>query len=167
MEQIVGGARPMSAGEGAGVHPRFIDGYLAYLLAQASSRISREFHREVTAAGLSVTEWRVLASLAGSDGESISALSQLALTKQPTLSKVVQRMEADGLVERTRVRSDRRQTVVRTTSKGRSLAAMLCERALRHQQAVLGPFGADNARMLLAMLRELLALHPPSPPDDE
>lgn len=152
--------------DGAAGDGRFIDGYLAYLLAQASSRVSREFHREVTAAGLSVTEWRVLASLAGSDGETISALSQLALTKQPTLSKVVQRMEADGLVERTGVRSDRRQTVVRTTLKGRRLASMLCERALRHQQAVLGPFGADNARRLLAMLRELLALHPPSPPDD-
>ena len=170
MEQIAGGPRGISDRDAsvdeAAEHQRFIDGYLAYLLAQASSRISREFHREVTAAGLSVTEWRVLASLAGSDGESISALSQLALTKQPTLSKVVQRMEADGLVERTRVRSDRRQTVVRATPKGRRLASMLCERALRHQQAVLGPFGADNARMLLAMLRELLALHPPSPPQD-
>ena len=89
---------------------RFIDGYLAYLLAQASSRISREFHLEVEAAGLSVTEWRVLASLFGSDGERIGALAQRALTKQPTLSKVVQRMEADGLVERNGARKDRRHT---------------------------------------------------------
>lgn len=140
---------------------RFIDGYLAYLLAQASSRISHEFHREVNAAGLSVTEWRVLASLAGSGGESIGSLSQLALTKQPTLSKVVQRMENDGLVARTRVRTDRRQTVVRLTPKGLRLTETLRERARRHQNAVLEPFGADNARMLLAMLRELLALHPP------
>lgn len=140
---------------------RFIDGYLAYLLAQASSRISHEFHREVNTSGLSVTEWRVLASLAGSTGESIGALSQLALTKQPTLSKVVQRMENDGLVARTRVRTDRRQTVVRLTPKGVRLTETLRERAQRHQDAVLQPFGADNARMLLAMLRELLTLHPP------
>lgn len=141
---------------------RFIDDYLAYLLAQASNRISHEFHREVTAAGLSVTEWRVLASLAGSDGETIGNLSVLALTKQPTLSRVVQRMESDGLVERTRVRADRRQTVVRVTGKGRELGAALCERALRHQRAVLAPFGEDRAQMLLTMLRELLALHPPA-----
>jgi MarR family transcriptional regulator, organic hydroperoxide resistance regulator len=139
---------------------RFIDGYLAYLLAQTSSRISREFHREVGAAGLSVSEWRVLASLAGSDGESIGALAQLALTKQPTLSKVVQRMEADGLVERMGVRSDRRQTVVRLTRQGRRVAATLCERALRHQRAVLEPFGGDNAALLIRMLKELLTLHP-------
>ena len=91
---------------------RFVDGYLAYLLAQASQRISAEFHLQVRAAGLSVTEWRVLASLEGSAGETIGTLAVLAITKQPTLSKVVQRMEADGLVERTGVRADRRQTRV-------------------------------------------------------
>lgn len=156
-----------SAGDAGGERARFVDGYLAYLLAQASSRISHEFHREVGAAGLSVTEWRVLASLAGSDGESIGVLSQLALTKQPTLSKVVQRMEADRLVERTRVRADRRQTVVRLTGEGRRVAATLCERALRHQQAVLEPFGHENAALLIAMLKELLALHPAVAPTDE
>ncbi len=139
---------------------RFVDDYLAFLLAQASSRISREFHREVNAAGLSVTEWRVLASLEGSAGESIGVLSQLALTKQPTLSRVVQRMEAEGLVTRARVRSDRRQTVVRITPRGHRLTAALRARALQHQAAVLEPFGADNAEMLLGMLRQLLALHP-------
>ncbi|CAL94552.1 MarR family winged helix-turn-helix transcriptional regulator [Azoarcus olearius] len=152
---------PEAAAIATGSGERFIDGYLAYLLAQASSRISHEFHREVNEAGLSVTEWRVLASLSGSAGESIGSLSQLALTKQPTLSKVVQRMEQEGLVSRTRVKADRRQTVVVLTPKGLRLTEGLRERALQHQAAVLQPFGADNARMLLGMLRELLTLHPP------
>lgn len=140
---------------------RFIDGYLAYLLAQASSRVSREFHREVEATGLSVTEWRVLASLAGSEGESIGALSQLALTKQPTLSKVVQRMERDGLVTRSGIRKDRRQTLVSIAPRGLSLTEPLLARAMQHQAAVLEPFGQGNGEMLVDMLRQLLALHPP------
>ncbi len=69
---------------GAGAQgARFVDGYLAYLLAQASQRISAEFHLQVKAAGLSVTEWRVLASLQGSAGETIGTLAVLAITKQP------------------------------------------------------------------------------------
>lgn len=140
---------------------RFVDHYLAYLLAQASSRISREFHHEVQAAGLSVTEWRVLASLEGSEGESIGVLCQLTLTKQPTLSRVVLRMEAEGLVNRTRVRADRRQTVVRITAKGHRVTEALRARAIAHQQRVLEPFGQDKAALLIAMLKDLLALHPP------
>ena len=140
---------------------RFVDDYLAYLLAQASQRISAEFHQQVKAAGLSVTEWRVLASLEGSAGETIGDLAVLAITKQPTLSKVVQRMETEGLVTRTEVRADRRQTRVVITTKGRHLIAALCEQAMQHQKAVLAPFGEDQAVMLIDMLRRLMAEHVP------
>jgi len=144
----------------------FVDGYLAYLLAQASQRISAEFHLQVKAAGLSVTEWRVLASLQGSAGETIGSLAILAITKQPTLSKVVQRMEADGLVARTGVRADRRQTRVCITAKGSNLIAGLCEQALQHQKAVLAPFGEEKAAMLIEMLGVLMTEHVPLDPLD-
>ncbi|MFY3161071.1 MarR family winged helix-turn-helix transcriptional regulator [Achromobacter xylosoxidans] len=140
---------------------RFVDDYLAYLLAQASQRISAEFHQQVKAAGLSVTEWRVLASLEGSAGETIGDLAVLAITKQPTLSKVVQRMEAEGLVARNGVRADRRQTRVCITTKGRNLIAALCEQAKQHQKAVLAPFGEEKAALLIDMLRVLMTEHVP------
>ncbi|MCY1525239.1 homoprotocatechuate degradation operon regulator, HpaR [compost metagenome] len=140
---------------------RFVDGYLAYLLAQASQRISAEFHLQVKAAGLSVTQWRVLASLQGSAGETIGTLAVLAITKQPTLSKVVQRMEAEGLVARTGVRADRRQTRVCITTKGSNLIAGLCDQALQHQKAVLAPFGEERAALLIEMLDVLMTEHVP------
>lgn len=147
--------------------PRFVDGYLAYLLAQASQRISAEFHVQVNAAGLSITEWRVLASLEGSQGETIGSLAVLAITKQPTLSKVVQRMEAEGLVTRNGVRADRRQTQVRITTKGHKLIAALCERSLQHQKLVLEPFGEEKAALLIEMLRTLMADHIPMQDDEQ
>ena len=146
--------------------PRFVDNYLAYLLAQASHRISAEFHRQANEAGISVTEWRVLASLEGSPGETIGSLAALALTKQPTLSKVVQRLEADGLVVRAGVRSDRRQTRVRITPKGHALVGSLCSAALEHQDAVLRPFGHERAAQLMEMLRALMGT-PLEPAEDE
>lgn len=138
---------------------RFVDEYLAYLLAQASHRISADFHLQVNAAGLSVTEWRVLASLMGSPGETIGSLAHLAITKQPTLSKVVQRMENDGWVERAGVRADRRQTEVRITAAGRRLVSGLCDQALAHQREVLASFGAERAESLIEMLRTLMHWH--------
>ena len=50
---------------------QFVDDYLPALLAQASHLISGEFHRIVTAKGFTVSEWRVLASLAGAEPMSI------------------------------------------------------------------------------------------------
>lgn len=137
---------------------RFVDEYLAFLLAQASHRVSGVFHHAVEGAGLSVTEWRVLASLSGSAGETIGALSELTLTKQPTLSKIIQRMERQGLVERRAAALDRRQTLVAMTPAGRALAARCVQRALQHQSRVLRPLGARNARTLIRVLRQLIDL---------
>lgn len=146
-------------GEDSSKPVRFIEGYLGFLLAHVSNRVSREFHREVELAGLSVTEWRVLASLIGSEGETIGNLSELTLTKQPTLSKVVQRMERDNLVIRRTIHSDRRQTIVCITPRGEALSGSLQQRAVQHQAAVLGPFGEDRAKLLIQMLHQLLALY--------
>lgn len=142
--------------------PRFIDNYLPYLLAQASHRISAEFHLRVSAAGLSVTEWRVLASLMGSAGETVGSLAYLAITKQPTLSKVVQRMEADGWVERVGVRADRRQTRVCITAAGRRLVERLCDQAMAHQREVLASFDEGHSAALIHMLKTLIQWQEPA-----
>ena len=146
------------AGAQAAAPPRFIDDYLAYLLAQASRRVSGQFHGEVQMGGLSVTEWRVLAGLSGVPHESVGALSEITLTKQPTLSKIIQRMERQGLVRRSDTPVDRRQTLVALTPKGQALAADYVQRALQHQQRVLQPLGARNASTLMRVLRQLIDL---------
>ena len=146
------------AGAQAAAPPRFIDDYLAYLLAQASRRVSGPFHGEVQMGGLTVTEWRVLAGLSGVPHESVGALSEITLTKQPTLSKIIQRMERQGLVRRSDTPVDRRQTLVTLTPKGHALAAGYVQRAMQHQQRVLQPLGARNASTLMRVLRQLIDL---------
>lgn len=138
---------------------RFLDEYLPYWLAQASYWISSEFHREVAAAGLTVAEWRVLASLHGSAGETIGTLCRLALLKQPTLSKLVQRLEAEDLVARRDTDDDRRQTIVTSTAKGRARVAALIDKAGAHQREVLKPFGDSNSRELIRTLKDLVRQH--------
>lgn len=146
--------------------PRFVENYLAFLLAQASHRISAEFHRQVEAMGLTVTEWRVLSSLSDSQGETVGQLAFLTMTKQPTLSKLLQRLERDGLVQRIREKDDRRQTRVILTARGQALASDLCARALAHQQEVLAPLNAAQSEALLDALQVLLKTGQVGPTDE-
>ena len=74
--------------------PGFVDDYLAYLLARASHLISSEFHAVVEASGLSLMEWRVMASLSGKEALSINELADIVLAKQPTVTKLVGRMQS-------------------------------------------------------------------------
>jgi DNA-binding MarR family transcriptional regulator len=134
----------------------FVDTYLAALLAQASHRISSEFHRVVRAQGLSVSEWRVLASLAEGHPVSTSRLAELAIMKTPTTSRLLDRMQARGQITRMVDESDRRVTLVRITPKGQRTVSRLIERAREHEAKVLAPFGLERADALKTSLRTLI-----------
>lgn len=142
---------------------QFVDDYLPALLAQASRLISGEFHLVVTAQGFTVSEWRVLASLAGSEPVNIGQLAEITTMKQPTVTRVLDRMQARGLIERRPNEADRRVTLVRITAAGTRLVSKLIPLALQHERRVLEPFGQQRAEDLKATLRKLIELHRDAP----
>jgi DNA-binding MarR family transcriptional regulator len=142
---------------------QFVDDYLPALLAQASRLISGEFHLVVTAQGFTVSEWRVLASLAGSEPVNIGQLAEITTMKQPTVTRVLDRMQARGLIERLPNDADRRITLVRITAAGTRLVSKLIPLALQHERRVLEPFGQQRAEDLKTTLRKLIELHRDAP----
>jgi DNA-binding MarR family transcriptional regulator len=143
----------------------FVDDYLPALLAQASHLISGEFHRVVTANGFTVSEWRVLATLAGNEPMSIGRIAQITTVKQPTVTRLLDRMEASGHVARLEKDGDRRITLVRITPAGSRMVARLIPLAREHEQRVLEPFGLQLAEDLKSTLRQLIELHRTTGPD--
>ena len=137
----------------------FVDDYLAYLLARASHLISSEFHAVVEASGLSLMEWRVMAGLSGKDSLSIQELADIVLAKQPTVTKLVGRMQEAGWVLRCDAAHDRRQSLVSLTAAGQRKVKGLLQQARLHEQRVMADFGPDQAEQLKGILQRLIALH--------
>ncbi len=143
----------------------FVEDYLPALLAQASQLISGEFHAVVSARGITVSEWRVLASLAGSEPVSIGSLAQVTTMKQPTVTRVLDRMEAKGHVQRLQHDGDRRVTLVRITPAGARVVSRLIPLARQHEQRILEPFGLERAEALKSTLRSIVEWHRDMVPD--
>ena len=133
-----------------------VDDYLSYLLARAGHVVASGFHLEVRAAGLTVLEWRVLATLADGLAHSVGELASIALAEQSTVAKLVKRMEADGRVVRSTGELDRRQSMVRITGAGRAALGTLLARSKRHERSVVGRLDADEAAALKDALRKLI-----------
>ncbi len=138
---------------------RFADGYLAALLAQASHLISEEFHTVVRQHGFTVSEWRTLATLSDGRDISIGKLAQITLHKQPTLTRLIIRMEKRGQIRRLDHDRDGRVTLVRITPAGRRKVAQLIRLARQHERRVLEPFGLERSEQLKATLRRIIELH--------
>ena len=136
--------------------PRFVDDYLSYLLGRASHAVYKEFHAEVKAAGLSSLEWRVLATLANGHRYTIGDLANDVLAKQPTLTKLIQRMAQNGWVESGADESDARRTLVYETAKGRAVVMRLIRAAKSHEKQVLAGFSAGEVATLKKILNALV-----------
>jgi DNA-binding MarR family transcriptional regulator len=134
----------------------FVDDYLPALLGQAAQLIQGEFHRVVREHGFMVSEWRVLATLADGEEMTTGRLAEVSLIKGPTATRLLDRMEARGQVERLPDAADRRITRVRITSEGQRTVSALIALAREHENRVLAPFGLQQAEVLKTMLRGLI-----------
>jgi 3-hydroxy-9,10-secoandrosta-1,3,5(10)-triene-9,17-dione monooxygenase reductase component len=139
--------------------PGFAGGYLAYLLARASFIVSAEFHAALPRWHLSVPEWRVLACLMDSEGLTVSRLAAMALMKQPRISKVLDRMERDGLVRRSVTPGDRRRVSVHLTAAGRNRVDPVLAAAKAHETDLLAAFSAAERDTIKAALQLLIGRH--------
>lgn len=142
----------MKAGE------RFVDTYLGYLLGQANHALYKDFDAQVRARGLSSIEWRVLATLHDGEPLTVSQLAQEVLSKQPTVTKLVQRMADQGWVALQADPGDQRRTLVAATAAGRRLVRPLVEQAREHEARLLRALGATEKKALRQLLEKLVSV---------
>jgi DNA-binding MarR family transcriptional regulator len=135
--------------------PRFVEDYLGYLLGQANHALYKDFDSHVRAAGLSSIEWRVLATLHDGDPLTVSRLAEEVLAKQPTVTKLVQRMSDQGWVVLQADPSDQRRTLVVATAAGKRLVRPLVEKARTHEAAMLRTLAGSEKAALKKLLAKL------------
>lgn len=136
-------------------HDRFVDGYLGYLLGQANHALYKDFDSHVRAAGLSSIEWRVLATLHDGPPLTVSQLAHEVLAKQPTVTKLVQRMADQGWVMLLADPADQRRTLVSASVAGKRLVKPLLEKARAHESQMLRTLAVSEQAALKKLLAKL------------
>lgn len=137
-------------------HPRpFSNDYLPVLLALATHAIADDFYEVIAQHGLSVLEWRVLASLEHGEAVSIGALATVTLTKRPTVTRLLDRLEAQGHVVRRPDLTDRRVILVQATAQGVKAIKHLVALAREHESHVIESLSFDVEAMK-EQLREII-----------
>ncbi len=134
----------------------FVDGYLLYLLAAASHALSSEFHVEVKAQGVKVQTWRVLACLIDRPGLMLTELAQFVLLEQSHLTKIIDQLQADGLVDKQHDTADRRKIKIYITDRGRELVEPLIPRAKSHAQRATAILTRNEEKNLKSILHKLI-----------
>jgi len=136
------------------------DPYLKVLrpLVEAYLAFWREDSRHIKSLKLTPSQFDVIATLGDTDGMTCAELSDATLVTKGTLTGVLDRLVAKGLIQREAVAGDRRCTKIKLTQKGDALFRKVFAAHIAHIrpffERALNQKDAEQARTLLLKIRD-------------
>jgi DNA-binding MarR family transcriptional regulator len=104
---------------------------------------------------LSSTQYNVLRILRGApEGLPCGEIAKRMITRDPDITRLLDRLEKRGLISRSREARDRRTVMARITGAGQKLLARLDEPVQNAHRKQLGHLGRQRLRLLTGLLRE-------------
>jgi DNA-binding MarR family transcriptional regulator len=108
---------------------------------------------------VSGAQYNVLRILRGASGEGLACgeIADRLIARDPDMTRLLDRMQKQGLVTRSRASDDRRVVVTRITAEGLRIVGELDEPMAALHRRQLGHLGPTRLRDLAALLDEVLA----------
>lgn len=128
-----------------------------YWLVQANGRYLRNLEVALKGIALDIPRWRVLMSLHEESCASVSEIADHAIVKLSTMTRIVQRMQADGLVTCHPRDTDGRVTEVKLTDKGEAAGREAWAAANRTYDLAFQNIGKAEIEGLIRLLRRVSA----------
>lgn len=104
-----------------------LENALPFFLHGVYQRLRTVTYREFKQQGLEITpeQWIVLVRLWQRDGRTVSELSESTQRDKPTMSRILDSMEAHGLVRRVADEQDARTRIIELTREGKAMRKKL------------------------------------------
>jgi DNA-binding MarR family transcriptional regulator len=124
-------------------------------LLRTSDLLTRGVAQVLKPADLSPTQYNVLRILRGAkEGLPCGEIAKRLITRDPDITRLLDRLEKRGLISRSREPKDRRTVLTRITPEGLELLAGLDEPVRKMHRRQLGHLGPESLRKLAALLQE-------------
>lgn len=104
-----------------------LDGQLCFALYSASLAMNKVYRKLLKKLDLTYPQYLVMLVLWERDEVSVSEIGERLFLDSATLTPLLKRMEAAGLITRNRATSDERQVIIALTRQGRTLKGQVPE----------------------------------------
>lgn len=124
-------------------------------LLRTTDMLSRGLLKILKREDVSATQYNVLRILRGApEGLACGEIAKRMITRDPDVTRLLDRLEKRELISRSRESTDRRTVVARITPAGLKLLERLDEPVVEAHRQQLGHLGGERLRVLARMLRE-------------
>ena len=135
-----------------------LDNQLCFRLYTASRLITQAYHPLLQEIGLTYPQYLVMMVLWEQDAQPVNDIAKRLYLETNTVTPLLKRMEAEGLLTRTKGKADARQVIVQLTGKGRALEEKAgCVPFQIGKAVVCRSITPESAPALFATLDDLIA----------
>ncbi len=127
-----------------------------FLMNRTISTYALRMEHALRRVGADIPRWRVLVLASERGPISVSAIADLAVIRLSTATKVIQRLERDGLVKLQRSKRDARVTEVRITAQGRAVTRLVRSAASTIYREAFAGVSAREIRSFNGLLTRIL-----------
>ena len=133
-----------------------LDNFAPYLMNRIMGRYNASLRAEMAALGITTPQMRALAVLSVMDGILIRELAVYAVVEQSTLSRALDSLARDGLIERRTDPSDSRATRVFLTADGRIAHERLWPHMAKSYAQMFRGVSGEERRAFVGTLQKIL-----------
>lgn len=109
--------------ETSAVIPLELQGFLCFSVYSASHAFNRVYQPLLSGIGLTYPQFIAMILLWSEDGQTVGELGEKLILQSNTLTPMLKRLEALGLIKRSRDSADERQVRINLTESGRKLSS--------------------------------------------
>jgi len=130
---------------------------IGFLLNDAARLMRKDFERRTRSLGLTRAQWQALFHLARNEGCNQATLADLLEVEPITLARLVDRLEAGGLVERRPDPGDRRARLLFLGERAHPLLEQLRALGAETREIALAGIDEDERNLLMSLLTKMRA----------
>ena len=135
-----------------------LDNQLCFRLYTASRLLTQAYHPLLSSHGLTYPQYLVLLVLWEKDAQPVNDIAKRLKLETNTITPLLKRMEAEGILERKKGETDARQMIVSLTRKGKELQKKLADVPFTVGEAVMcRSVTPETAPELMQMLDDIIA----------
>ncbi len=129
-----------------------LDKSLGYIISKTSHKLKNDLTKGLSAYDVTTEQWALLTRLWEHDGISQRELSERLYKDQPTITRILDKLEQKGLVVRRAAPGDRRCFLVCLTEAGKQMKDILVPAANNSLDRALKGFTQEEQEQLRVLL---------------
>ena len=133
----------------------WLEKYVPYLIYRITNQLNKNLRKRLRPSGINIARWRVLSVLKDHGRMKIGQIVNRTIIEQPTVSRIVDQLEREGLALRETCDEDLRFVQVVLSRAGEKAFSEFYPAAIEHQAQALQGFTTMEVRTLISFLERI------------